>query len=247
MNIIIPMAEKGSRFSEAGYKNPKPLIDVNGKPMIARVIENLGMQDANHIFLILQEHEEILRPILEENCNNPTLVIVDTVTEGAACTALLAKEHIDNGYPLLMANCDQIMDWDREDFLYKTEFDIDGIIFTFRSDDLGNSYAKVNRHGYVTKVAEKELISNIATCGVYYWSQGRHFVKSAEQMIEKDIRINGEFYVCPTYNEMIENGLIINIHWVRNHHPIGTPDQLKEYLKAGLDDQIRSDRYLNGH
>ena len=231
MNILIPMAGKGSRFAETGrYSVPKPLIEVDGKPMILRVIDNLGI-NGNYIFLVLKEHEAILRPVLEPK---GVIVTVDAVTEGAACTCLLAKEFIDTEEDLLIANCDQLMEWNPNVFVLNTlgVMDMDGCILTFTSTSPKNSYAKVNRLGYVMRVAEKEVISDVATTGVYYWSQGHFMVEACEQMIAKNIRTNNEFYLCPCYNEMIEEGLIIRTMHVQRHWPIGTPEDLEIYLNA---------------
>lgn len=234
MNVLIPMAGRGSRFADTGrYSLPKPLIDVEGKPMVLAVIDNLGMENAKYIFLILKDHEEIVRPVLSAVGE---IVVVDSVTEGAACTCLLAKELINNDEPLLVANCDQIMDWSPSDFMVHVKgYDVDGCMITFDSDSPKNSYAKVNRHGYVTRVAEKEVISNLATTGVYYWSKGKFMVESCEKMIAKNIRTNNEFYLCPSYNEMIEDGLIVRTWHIQKHWPIGTPEDLETYLARSKD------------
>jgi dTDP-glucose pyrophosphorylase len=229
MNILIPMAGRGSRFSEKGYQLPKPLIDVNGKSMIERVIENIGLE-GRHIFIILKEHAELLMPVLQRCAPNCVTIEIDTVTQGAACTCLLAEEYINNDEHLLIANCDQLMEWDREDFLSKIKEDVDGYILTFTSDEKKHSYAKLNRHGCIIKVAEKEVISDIATVGVYHWAKGRYMVDSCKNMIEKNIRTNSEFYLCPSYNQMIEEGYILKTLHIGRHHPIGTPEDLEQYL-----------------
>ena len=230
MNVLIPMAGRGERFAKSGkYTLPKPLIDVNGKPMIVRVIENLGMT-GKHIFLVLKDRCEIVENAVKDVLGDYVIIPVDQVTEGAACTCLLAKDYINNDEPLLVANCDQIMEWCPKIFLDCVKGDMDGCIITFSSDSPKNSYAKVNRHGHVTRVAEKEVISEFATTGVYYWSKGRFMVDSCEKMIAKNLRTNNEFYLCPSYNEMIEDGLIICILHIPKHWPIGTPEDLEAYL-----------------
>lgn len=231
MNILIPMAGRGQRFAETGHYNvPKPLIEVQGTPMIVKVLDNIGIK-GNYIFLILKEFTELLSPLLNKRCSNCIIIEIDKVTEGAACTCLLAKEYINNDEQLLVANCDQIMDWDRESFLLKvyTE-DVDGYILTYNSNSPKNSFAKINRHGYITRVAEKQVISDLASCGVYHWSKGRYMVNSCEKMIAKNIRCNNEFYLCPSYNEMIEDGMIVKTLPVKHHYPIGTPEDLEAYL-----------------
>ena len=203
MNVLIPMAGRGSRFTSLGYTFPKPLIEIKGKPMIQIVVENLNIR-ANFIFIVQKEHYikynlNYLLPLISPGCD---IIQVDGVTEGAACTTLLAKEYINNDYPLLMANSDQFIEWDSNETLYAFENDeIDGGIVTFSSTHPKWSYAKLGENGLVCEVAEKKPISKQATVGVYYWRKGSDYVKYAEQMIEKNIRVNNEFYVCPVFNE----------------------------------------------
>ena len=233
LNVLIPMAGAGTRFSQAGYTFPKPLIDVNGKPMIQVVVENLGL-DANFIFVVQKEHREKFHlenmlPLIAPNCK---IVEVDGVTEGAACTALLAKEYIDNDAPLFFANSDQWVDWNPVQFMYDMqETEADGGIVTFKATHPKWSFAKVNEYGIVTEVAEKNPISDDATVGYYYWRSGSDFVKYAEQMIEKDIRVNNEFYVCPVFNEAIEDGMEIRTHTAKAMWGLGTPEDLDYFLK----------------
>ena len=233
MNVLIPMAGAGSRFEQAGYTFPKPLIEVNGKPMIQVVVENLNI-DAKHIFIVQKSHYEkynlkyLLNLITNNNCE---IVQVDGITEGAACTTLLAKELIDNDEPLVMANSDQFLEWDSNEFMYSmVADDVDGGIVSFEATHPKWSFAKLGENGFVTEVAEKKPISNIATVGVYYWSRGSDYVKYAEQMIEKDIRTNNEFYVCPVYNESIEDEKKIKIFPIEKMWGLGTPEDLERYI-----------------
>jgi len=233
MNVLIPMAGAGSRFQQAGYTFPKPLIDVKGKPMIQVVVENLGI-DANFIFVVQKEHREKynLDTLLNLIAPNSKVVEVDGLTEGAACTALLAKEYIDNDNPLFFANSDQFVEWDSTEFMYKmNETDADGGIVSFRATHPKWSFAKVDEQGLVTEVAEKNPISDIATVGYYYWKKGSDFVKYAEDMIEKDIRVNNEFYVCPVFNQAIEDGKQIRTFDISKMWGLGTPEDLKYYLE----------------
>jgi HAD superfamily hydrolase (TIGR01509 family) len=233
LNVLIPMAGAGSRFQQAGYTFPKPLIEVNGKPMIQVVVDNLNV-DANFIFVVQKEHREkynldTLLNLITPNCK---IVEVDGLTEGAACTTLLAKEYIDNDAPLLMANSDQFLEWDSNEFMYKMiEQRVDGGIVTFTSTHPKWSFAKVNEIGDVVEVAEKNPISDIATVGVYYWSKGSDYVKYTEQMIEKNVRVNNEFYVCPVFNEAIGDGKIIRTFNIDKMWGLGTPEDLNYYLE----------------
>ena len=233
MNVLIPMAGAGSRFAQAGYTFPKPLIDVEGKPMIQVVVDNLNI-DATFIYVVQKSHREqynldTLLNLITPNCK---IVEVDGLTEGAACTTLLAKEYIDSDAPLLMANSDQFLEWDSNEFMYKmVEQKVDGGILSFTSTHPKWSFAKVDEYGYVTEVAEKNPISDIATVGVYYWANGSDYVKYAEQMIEKNIRVNNEFYVCPVYNEAIGNGKKIKTFNIEKMWGLGTPEDLNYYLE----------------
>lgn len=228
------MAGEGSRFLKEGYAFPKPLIDVHGKPMIQTVVENLQF-DAEYIFLVRKEHLEKyagLRNTLDRISNGKFKIVeVDKLTEGAACTALLAKEHINTDEDILIANSDQIIDYRPENFLVmKNMTTVDGIIFTFNAVHPKWSFIKVNNLGFVTEVVEKIPISNIATCGIYWYRRGKDFVHSAETMIAKNLRVNNEFYVAPVYNEMIQNEKKIIPFFVQHMHGIGTPEDLNFYM-----------------
>ena len=233
LNVLIPMAGAGSRFEKAGYTFPKPLIDVKNKPMIQVVVENLNIK-ANYIYIVQKSHREkynldTLLNLITSNCK---IVEVNGLTEGAACTALLAKEFINNNQPLFFANSDQFVEWDSNEFMYKmNEIEADGGIVTFEATHPKWSFAKVNEKGLVTEVAEKNPISNIATVGYYYWKHGSDFVKYAEQMIEKNIRVNNEFYVCPVFNEAIGDKKQIRTFNINKMWGLGTPEDLKYYLE----------------
>jgi HAD superfamily hydrolase (TIGR01509 family) len=233
LNILIPMAGAGSRFQQAGYTFPKPLIEVNNKPMIQVVVENLNI-DANYIYVVQKSHREKYNLDTMLNLVTPgcKIVEVDVLTEGAACTALLAKEYINSDSPLFFANSDQFVDWDSNEFMYKMqESNCDGGIVTFKATHPKWSFAKIDDNGFVTEVAEKNPISDNATVGFYYWKHGSDFVKYAEQMIEKDIRVNNEFYVCPVYNQAIEDCKKIRIFESGKMWGLGTPEDLNFYLE----------------
>jgi beta-phosphoglucomutase-like phosphatase (HAD superfamily)/dTDP-glucose pyrophosphorylase len=233
MNVLIPMAGAGSRFATAGYTFPKPLIEVNGKPMIQVVIENLNIE-ANYTFVVRKEHYEkyslhYLLTLIAPGCN---IVQVDELTEGSACTTLLAKQYIDNDSPLLLANSDQFMEWNSNECLYAFNADgIDAGILTFKATHPKWSYAKIGEDGFVSEVAEKKPISDNATVGVYYWKKGSDYVKYAEQMIEKNIRTNNEFYICPVFNEAIGDDKKIRVKEIERMWGIGTPEDLNYFLE----------------
>jgi len=235
LNVLIPMAGAGSRFEKAGYTFPKPLIEVNGKPMIQVVVENLCLE-SNYTFIVQQTHREkynldtVLSVISQDSKVN--IIPVESITQGAACTTLLAKEIINNDNPLVIANSDQFIEWNSSEFMYKMqERDVDAGILTFESTHPKWSFAKIDDDGFVTEVAEKKPISNIATVGIYYWKKGSDYVKYAEQMIKNNIRYNNEFYVCPVFNEAIKDGKKIITYNIENMWGLGTPEDLEYFLK----------------
>ena len=210
LQIVVPMAGRGSRFSTAGYTLPKPLIPVHGSPMIQLVIANLRPRQSHRfVFLCQQEHldlfpmEKILRDLAPSCC----IVPVASVTQGAACTVLLAKEHIDNSDFLMIANSDQWVDCGIDDYLATLDaLSLDGLIMTMTANDPKWSFVRLGNDRLVTEVVEKKVISNEATVGIYNFRHGSDFVAAAERMIENDMRVNNEFYVAPTYNQMIAEG-----------------------------------------
>ena len=232
LNILIPMAGAGSRFKDAGYVFPKPLIEINNKPMIQLVLDSLNLE-GNYIFIVQKEHQEkfninsVLK-ILKPNCK---IIELDEITEGAACTTLLAKKFINNKNPLIIANSDQYIIWDSVKSMYNFNTKkIDGGILTFEAIHPKWSYAKTDKKNFVSEVAEKKVISNNATVGVYFWKKGNDYVKYAEQMIQKNIRVNNEFYVCPVFNEAIKDKKRIIIDPVKKMHGLGTPEDLNNFL-----------------
>ena len=232
LNVLIPMAGEGSRFANAGYTFPKPLIDIRGKPMIQLVVENLGLQ-ANYIFVVRKEHRQkysldTLLPMIAPGCD---IIEIDHKTDGAACTALLAQQLINNDNPLFIANSDQYVDWDPMTFMYKMqESEADGGIVTFKSTHPKWSFAKLDEHGIVVEVAEKKPISDNATVGFYYWKKGSDFVKYANEMIANNERVKDEFYICPTFNNAIADNKTIVSYEASSMHGLGTPEDLQAWL-----------------
>lgn len=241
LNILIPAAGHGARFAQAGYSFPKPLIEVMGKPMIQMVVENINV-DANYIYVVQKEHAEKynLKSCLDLITPNCKMILVDKVTEGAACTTLLAKEFINNDNPLFMINCDQWIDWDSSDFFYKmNETGCDGAILNFGPTTHPKwSFSKIE-NGFIIQVAEKEVISNIGNVGGYYWARGSDYVYYAEQMINKNIRVKNEFYVAPVYNEAILDKKIILPYMVKEMLGVGTPEDLNFFLQRKQYDYTR--------
>ena len=232
LNVIIPMAGLGSRFQKVGYKEPKPLINVNGKPMVQFVVEAMNI-DAHFIYIVQKQHrlDYPLDDILSFTPNF-SIVEVDGLTEGAACSVLSSKELINKDNPLIIMNSDQLIIWDSNDFMDVVK-DYDGAIMCFKATDSKWSFAKCNENNIISEVAEKNPISDNATAGIYYWKHGSDFVKYAEQMIEKNIRVNNEFYVCPVYNESIQDEKKIYNYMIEPHcmWGLGTPEDLDYFFK----------------
>ncbi|MFH1470371.1 MAG: glycosyltransferase family 2 protein [Candidatus Micrarchaeota archaeon] len=240
LNILVPMAGKGSRFAQAGYTFPKPLIEVRGKPMIQVVIEDIRPSSEHRfIFICQKEHVEKygVKELLQLISPGCIVIAIDKVTEGAACTALLASDHIANEDELLIANSDQYVQMDINSMLeFARKEKLDGAILTFPATHPKWSFVKTDEKGYVVEVAEKKPISNEATVGIYYYKTGNIFVNAAKSMIRKNIRVNNEFYVCPAYNEMILEGLKIKPFRIKaeHMHGLGTPEDLEKFVKSNI-------------
>lgn len=234
VTILIPMAGRGQRFVEAGYVRPKPFIEINGRPMIEHVLENLSMSGAQFIAVIQEDH------LYEEGacCKelqlkyNLKFLPINLITEGALCTCLFAHRELNNDSPLLIANCDQLIDIDVKLFIKDCKNrKLDGSILTFYAQDPKWSYAKVGSAGLVEEVKEKIVISDEATVGLYLFSSAKEFVSYAIDMIIRNERVNGEFYVCPVFSGFIRDGKRIGTYKILESQMfgIGTPGDLIKY------------------
>lgn len=238
INIVIPMAGSGTPFKDAGYIFPKPLIDISGKTMIEIVINNLRPSSPHHFIFICQKEmseKYDLYNILKNATNNKfTMVQINGKTEGAACTVLTAAQYINNNEELVIANGDQYIDADINEFISQARKDSkDGVIMTFRSSHPKWSYARIDQRGKVLETAEKRVISENATVGIYYFKKGSDFVSGAQSMIHKNIRHNNEFYVCPVFNELIISGKNIYTHNIESDkmQGLGTPEDLNLFMQ----------------
>lgn len=237
LTIVIPMAGEGSRFKQAGYEKPKPFIDVNGKPMIRWVIENLQVPGARFILIARKEHLEAERELAASLEREFPLefIAVDQLTEGTACTVLFARRQINNDIPLLIANSDQWVEFHIADLLSDAASrKLDGSILTFTDYEKNPkwSFAKTDDNGRVTEVKEKVVISDKATVGIYYFTKGHYFVDAAIDMIAHNDRVNNEFYTCPVYNWMIRENRHVGIYDIAFEamHGLGTPADLDGFL-----------------
>lgn len=247
LNIVIPMAGRGSRFAEAGYKDPKPLIPVHGKPMIQVVVENLTPK-CDHRFIFVCQNQHIrdygLRDKLHSFAKNVEIVGINGITEGQVCTVLKAKELINNDDPMMTANSDQYIDFDINDYLEEMKHrNLDGMIMTMKANDPKWSYAKTNKEGLVIETAEKKVISEDATVGIFNFKKGKDLVRAAEQMIKDNIRVNNEFYTCPCYNYLIKEGQKIGIYGIGEEYNgmygLGIPKDLEFFLKHPVSEKVK--------
>jgi UDP-N-acetylglucosamine diphosphorylase / glucose-1-phosphate thymidylyltransferase / UDP-N-acetylgalactosamine diphosphorylase / glucosamine-1-phosphate N-acetyltransferase / galactosamine-1-phosphate N-acetyltransferase len=238
INIVIPMAGAGSRFSDAGFKKPKPFIDVLAKPMIVHILENLSYIDAQYILIAREEHMEKEADVVKmiEGEYNVIFHPISHLTEGAACTVLHARKYINNKDPMIIANSDQIVDINFHEFVDDCfTRNLDGSIMTFKDPEKNTkwSFARIDTHGIVEEVREKVPISDLATVGIYMYKHGSDFVDAAIDMIVKIDRVNNEFYVCPVYNYAISNNKEIGVYDIpfKTMHGLGTPEDLTLYIK----------------
>jgi len=237
LNIVIPMAGRGSRFANAGFIMPKPLIDIYGHPMIEYVVKNLKPK-FEHRFIFICQEDHMKKYALEDALCKMTaeceIVTTNYITDGAACTVLLAEKYINNDDALMIANSDQFVNIDINDYLSFAK-NKDGLIMTMPASDPKWSFIKFDNNNNVTMVREKEVISNEATVGIYNYRFGRDFVEYAHQMINKNIRVNNEFYVAPVYNEMINDGKRIGFYNIgSNMYGLGIPNDLYSFMSTSI-------------
>jgi RpiB/LacA/LacB family sugar-phosphate isomerase len=230
-NILLPIAGKAQRFIDAGYTMPKPLIMANTKHIIDWAVESINVENSNLIFAVRLDHiynfsiDEILK---EKFGNDIKIVVIDRVTRGSVETCLLAEQYIDNDMPLIIYT---------PDVYFQPQFDpssidatLDGFLLTFKANSPAHSYVEMGKDGYAIRTAEKEVISQNAAVGVYHYKTGAMFVKYAKQLIEDDIRVKNEFYICPMYNLMIKDGCKIGVAPTEKMHVLGTPAEMEFFV-----------------
>lgn len=248
LNIVIPMAGRGSRFASAGYTIPKPLIQIHGTPMIKVVIDNLTPKcEHRFIFICQEEHikEFDLINKLHEFAPGSIVMGINQITEGQVCTVLLAKEYYNNEDPLMTANSDQWIDFDINTYLDSmNNRNLDGMIMTMKSNDPKWSYAKSNEKGLVVETAEKKVISDDATVGIFNFAHGKDLVYAAEQMIKDNIRVNNEFYTCPSYNYLIKENKKIGTFSIGKEfdgmYGLGTPQDLERFINHPISNFLKN-------
>jgi dTDP-glucose pyrophosphorylase len=248
LNIVIPMAGLGSRFAVAGYTDPKPMIKIHGIQMIRWVIANLTPAiEHRFIFIAQQKHAEAfqLDQRLADWAQNSKLIVIDGLTDGAARTVLAAKEHINSNEPLVIANSDQWVHGDIEGF-YESMMkpNTDGLIMTMKANDPKWSFIAKDGAGLVSRVVEKQVISDDATVGIYAFARGADFVAGAAEMIENGETVNGEYYVAPVYNILISKGSKVRNYEVGSEsdgmYGLGIPSDLQAFERTELSTVLRA-------
>ena len=210
--------------------------------MVQWVVENIRPRRAHRfVFLCLSDHLERypLADMLAELAPGCAVVSVDRVTAGAAATVLLARDLVDTEEPLMIANSDQWIDTSIDDYLSGTDATLaQGLIMTMWADHPKWSYVRLDECSRVVEVVEKQVVSNEATVGIYYFARGHDYVRAADAMIEANLTVNGEFYVAPTYNQLIAEGLVVayqNIGSVENGmYGLGTPEDLDVFVASDV-------------
>ncbi len=247
IHIVIPMAGLGSRFAQAGYIDPKPLIPIHKKPMIQVVIDNLTPDCAHHfIFIVQKTHMEWynLDTCLQQYAPDCTIIPIDYTTEGAACSVLLAQHIINTDTPLMIANCDQFVDVNITQYL-ESMGDFDGYIMTFKDNADKWSYIQYDDEGNIIGVVEKQVVSHDATVGIYNFAKGADFVTYAHTMIQQNLRVKGEFYVAPVYTMMVADGKKLGIYDMSQHNQhmygLGVPEDVQYFLKHPISDFLKRD------
>jgi NDP-sugar pyrophosphorylase family protein len=231
INIVIPMAGEGKRFINAGYTTPKPLLDIDGKPIIQHIIDSMKVPNAQFVFIVRKDHcdeHQIDKKLLEID-PSAKIIIINEITQGAICTVLLAKELFDDDNPVIIKDCDQIPNWAPDHFFkFVKRKNADGAIVNIHTDLPHFSFSRVNSYGKITETAEKSVISNHGSVGIYYFAKGSELIKYANQMIEKNLRVNNEFYTCPVYNQYIQDGKLILHYPIAELFQFNTPEEFHE-------------------
>lgn len=235
INILIPLAGTNQFFNESEYPYPKPLIEINNKTMIELVINNFESikEEKQFIFIVNSEDckkyhlDNVLNLLTDNNCK---IVKIDNETKGAACSAMMAIEYINNDKPLIISNADQLFDDNLENLIFSFK-DFDGGVVSFDSVHPRWSYARVDEENYIVETAEKRPLSKHAIAGFFYFRKGKDFIESAMNMIKKDANVNGLYYISPTLNEMVLNNKRLIVKSIDNnkYHTFYTPQKIQEY------------------
>jgi NDP-sugar pyrophosphorylase family protein len=231
MNIVVPMAGRGRRFAEHGATVPKPMIRIGDQTMIDVVLACLPA-DATYYFVVQREHLALgLADVLTKARPSATILSIDSVTDGPACSALVARRFIDNGEDLLIADCDSVLVWPHDWVLrwFRASGATGGVTLRL-SDDPMCSYARIDQNGWVLETREKDAFTPYSTTGPYWWSRGRDFVGAADRAVAERAKTKGEYYVCPLYNSHIAAGGRVRAYFLPEFWPLGTPEAVDAFV-----------------
>ena len=240
LHIIMPMAGEGNRFKKEGWTTPKPLIELNGQPLFKHAISSVSVEDIpmKYSFIVRQEH--IDKNKIDEGIKafipSANIFSVEKTTRGAVETCLMAESVISDDDGVIVMDCDlefrskDFLTFVRDILLTSAELTNGGALVSFESTEPRYSYAEVGEDGYVTKTAEKEVISTHALCGAYFFSTGRRFKQVAHQLLNEPEFKKPEYYVSLLYNYLLSNGEIVRLCKMEEYRSFGTPEELKQYL-----------------
>lgn len=238
INVLVPMGGDDALFREHGHPFAKPVVEIAGRPLVEHAFDGLAtIPGARFIFVIRKEDDLrfYLRDVLQLMAPGAVVIRADGETAGAACTALLAIEHIDSDEELLIANGDQVLRTDLGAALdgFRGR-DLDGGTLVFDSVHPRWSFVRTDAEGLVVEAAEKRPVSRNATAGVYYFRRGRDFVEAAKNTIRKGASVNGRYFVCPTFNEMVLAQKRIGVQRIRrgDYISLATPQAVEDYEQA---------------
>lgn len=222
--IILPMVGEGSRLKEK-YDRPKPFIEIDGVTLLELSLQGLP-RDWEIVFVIKEEHLDMLGALIESSPvlkgRECSIVVFIGKSSGQAETALFGMTYISPDAPIVVSNCDTYFS---NDFVVDSYYD--GLIGTFKSDSSAYSYVEM-KDGLAIRTAEKEVISNRASSGVYYFSSVKTYLDAY-----LSTRWEGERYIAPMYNSMIEEGLLVGEVKQKFAIPLGTPEEIDYALKHG--------------
>ncbi len=237
LHIIMPMAGEGSRFRNAGWTTPKPLIELAGKPLFVRAIESVKVDDApmKYSLIVRQEHidEYAVDKGIREILPDAMIYSVEKTTRGAVETCLIAEAGIADDDAVVVMDCD--LEFRSEAYrriieeALNNEDATGGALVSFDSDQPKYSYAALDENGNVVRTAEKEVISNHALCGAYFFASGKEFKEIAHQLLEAPME-KPEFYVSLLYNYLLAKGDTVKLATMEDYRSYGTPEELKRYL-----------------
>lgn len=240
LQIIMPMAGEGSRFLKEGWTTPKPLIELKGQPLFKRAISSVKIDGIpmKYSFIVRQEHIEKygidkgIKSFLPE----ANVFSVMKTTRGAVETCLIAEDAIDDGDGVIVMDCD--LEFRSEKFISLIQDILSrninecqgGALVSFESDQPRYSYAAIDDDGYVIRTAEKEVISNHALCGAYFFGSGRKFKQIAHRLLDEPEFKKPEYYVSLLYNYLLADGEKVYLAQMEEYYSYGTPEELKRYL-----------------